>query len=88
MKKIVTPFVSVNDDEPDNRFPVSIYQHGTCERSDEGGCSDGPFYGDDDPHSPDFCAKHFHGLHSGDRKQSHIEPMTEQELAALGIVKA
>jgi hypothetical protein len=84
---LVTPFVSVLDSDPENRFPVCIYDKGPCELADRGGCfDDGHFYGTYD--GPAFCAIHFHVLHSGGNKQSHIEPMTQQELALSDIVSS
>jgi hypothetical protein len=84
--KLILPFVSVVDGEPDARFPVTIYMEGMCECEDRGGCSpDTMRLGDEDPNSPVFCAAHFHSLHAGDYKQSHIEPMTADEMTLFGI---
>jgi hypothetical protein len=87
--KIILPFVSVLDHQPEDcRFPVTVRstpQKGyTCERDDEGNCSDDEItLGDCDDNSPFFCLKHFHELHFGQNKQSHIEPMNEEELPLL-----
>lgn len=78
----VLPFVSVLDGQAEARFPISVYESGQCECHEVGGCSSSAVrFGDDDSHSPVFCAKHFRNLHEGARKQSHIEPMTDEELA-------
>ena len=84
--KTILPFVSVNDDQPEDcRFPVTVRnKKDKCEREDEGNCSnDDITLGDADDHSPVFCLKHFHELHYGQNKQSHIEPMNEEELPLL-----
>ena len=85
--KIILPFVSVLDDQNDCRFPITIRKKEkgyNCERADWGNCSDDEIsLGDEDENSPVFCLKHFHELHFGKYKQSHIEPMTEEELTLL-----
>jgi hypothetical protein len=82
--KIVLPFVSIPDDEPTCRYPITLREAGGCEAEHWGPCSqDDISIGDEDDNSPIFCLKHFHELHCGKNKQAHVEPMNEEELTML-----
>lgn len=80
------PFVSVNSDDVENRVPLAVYigSVDSCELKESGDCIDnGLLFGDEDPNSAVFCARHFHRLHIVGDGQYRIEPMSKDEVDSM-----